>query len=78
MIVSQEVVSQRENNIICQCQTEKELEEKRTEGQQQLDDAKQQLDDANIQIISGEAQIDTLQIALATLVQRQKALETIL
>ncbi len=54
---------------------EKELEEKKAEGQQQLDDAKKQLDDAKIQIIASETQLETMKAALSTAETRVRALK---
>ena len=53
---------------------EKTLEEKKTEGQQQLDEAKQQLEDARIQIIAGETQLTTLEEALSAVLTQQRAI----
>ncbi len=54
---------------------EKELAEKKEEGQRALDEAKQKLDDANIQIISGETQLSSLRSMLTQAKAEQARLE---
>ena len=55
---------------------EAKLEEKRQEGQDQLDAAKQQLEDANIQIIANQAQLDSLNLVLAKSRSRLNSLQS--
>ena len=57
-------------------ESERELEEKKLEGQMKLDDAQQQLEDANIQLIAGQAQIDSLSMALRQGSERLNLLES--
>jgi len=52
------------------------LEEKRAEGQAQLDDAKQQLEEANIQIIANQAQLDSLNLVLGRSTSRLNSLQS--
>ena len=52
------------------------LEEKRADGQAQLDDAKQQLEDANIQIIANQAQLDSLNLVLGRGKSRLNSLQS--
>ena len=56
--------------------SERELEEKRLEAQIKLDDAQKQLEDANIQLIAGQAQIDSLTIAMQQGSERLSVLES--
>lgn len=49
---------------------EKELEEKKADGQEQLDAAKDKLDNANIQIVAGEMDIETYKQLISTTYDR--------
>ncbi|MBQ3871538.1 MAG: hypothetical protein II780_02415, partial [Clostridia bacterium] len=54
---------------------EKELAEKKAEGEEKLAEAKQKLDDANIQILATESELSSLRSVLRAAESRQKSLE---